>query len=253
MKYLICLALILLSLQATAQNIVYTAKLRAGFNKNIAKEKVDSITRGPSPNFKDVFIFYKTKLDKLPKVFKDSALKIHDSRTLSSEEKRELFKTKRNAMLDSTDELVAQAYEVLYTRNQWNRMVKDREKKDYKKKELIVWHKRPGRYWQSFQTQRFFEDDSLHKRFFQNSNINYSPSNRQLSLYTEVVNDYFGPIRVGAGFQIAPKTSQAKADSTEKKDIAKNDLVSQLQNSGGGVFSVNLSYPLMENKTRWAK
>jgi hypothetical protein len=96
----------------------------------------------------------------------------------------------------------------------------------------------------------FFEGDTTHKKLFKNNLINYSPSTKQMSLFSEAINDYIGPIRIGIGFQIK---SDAKTDSLSTKDstsklAAKVNAISNLQNSSNGDFNINLQYPLFRNK-----
>jgi hypothetical protein len=96
----------------------------------------------------------------------------------------------------------------------------------------------------------FFEGDPVHQRLFQNNLVNYSPKTKKMTLYTEAVNDYLGPLRVGIGFQIksdAKVDSLSTADSTVKEE-KKAGLVSDLQN-GGGDISVNFKLPLFRNKS----
>jgi hypothetical protein len=99
----------------------------------------------------------------------------------------------------------------------------------------------------SSQAIRFFEDDTTHLKFFANNNINYNPVSRKMALYTEAINDYFGPFRLGIGFQIR---SEGKVDTTKGADTAnlinkKQDLLTALQN-GGGDISLNLKYPFIK-------
>ncbi len=99
----------------------------------------------------------------------------------------------------------------------------------------------------SSQAIRFFEDDTTHLKFFANNNINYNPVSRKMTLYTEAINDYFGPFRLGIGFQIR---SDGKADTTKGADTAKliekkQDLLTALQN-GGGDISLNVKYPFIK-------
>ena len=97
----------------------------------------------------------------------------------------------------------------------------------------------------STQAVRFFEDDSTHRKLFQNNLVNYSPKTKKMILYTEAVNDYIGPIRVGIGFQVK---TDAKVDSLSTVDSTKNeekkaDMLGAIQN-GGGDIAVNLKYPI---------
>ena len=70
-----------------------------------------------------------------------------------------------------------------------------------------------------------------------------------MTLYTEAVSDYIGPLRVGLGFQVkseAELDSLSTVDSTMKQE-RKADMLSNLQN-GGGDISVNVKFPLFKNK-----
>ena len=123
------------------------------------------------------------------------------------------------------------------------------------------------KYWEKYDEDRglffpayysghaiaFFEGDSIHQRLFQNNLVNYSPKTKKMTLYTEAVNDYLGPLRVGIGFQIksdAKIDSLSTADSTIKEE-KRADLVSDLQN-GGGDISVNFKFPLFKNKSPYS-
>lgn len=101
----------------------------------------------------------------------------------------------------------------------------------------------------SLQSMAFFDGDSVHKRLFQNNLINYSPKNKKMILYTELINDYLGPVRIGIGFQVkseSSKDSLSTVDSIQKLD-KKTDLLSSLQN-GSGDISVNIRLPFVRNK-----
>ena len=71
----------------------------------------------------------------------------------------------------------------------------------------------------SKQAIRFFEDDVTHLKLFQNNLINYNPKTKKMTLFTEAVNDYLGPFRVGIGFQVE---SESKIDSLTTADSTKN-------------------------------
>jgi hypothetical protein len=100
----------------------------------------------------------------------------------------------------------------------------------------------------STQAIRFFEDDTTHLKLFQNNLINYSPTTKKMTLYTEAVNDYLGPFRVGIGFQIDSESkvdSLSTTDSTQKFE-KKTDMLSDIQN-GGGDISLNIKYPVIKS------
>lgn len=102
----------------------------------------------------------------------------------------------------------------------------------------------------SSQSARFFEGDSVHQKLFQNNLINFNPGTKKMILYTEAVNDYFGPFRAGIGFQIkndAKVDSLSTADSTRSLE-KKVDMLSAVQN-GGGDISINLKYPVKKSSS----
>lgn len=103
------------------------------------------------------------------------------------------------------------------------------------------------------QAVRFFEGDSIHQKLFQNNLVNFNPGTKKMVLYTEAVNDYFGPFRAGIGFQIktdAKVDSLGTADSTQKLE-KKVDMLSSIQN-GGGDISVNLKYPIKKSSSEYS-
>ena len=105
----------------------------------------------------------------------------------------------------------------------------------------------------SSQAIDFFEGDTTHQKLFQNNLVNYNPKSKKMTLYTEAVNDYLGPLRVGIGFQISSKATQdslSTKDSTVKLE-KKADLVSALQN-GGGDISVNFQIPFIKTNNTLA-
>ena len=103
----------------------------------------------------------------------------------------------------------------------------------------------------AFEAIRFFENDSVHLKFFKNNTVNFSPATRQMSLYTEILNDYFAAFRLGIGFQIKtnPIADSTNVSDSTKKALQKNDLVGNLQNQGGGDFNINIAYPIFKNRT----
>ena len=146
------------------------------------------------------------------------------------------------------------------------KIVKDRDSLIQEKKELIYlvsyWEKmdrfdEPKQFgnflpaYYSTQAIRFFEDDSIHRKLFQNNLVNYNPKNKKMILYTEAVNDYLGPFRVGIGFQVktdAKVDSLSTADSTKKQE-KKEDMLGSVQN-GGGDISINVKYPIIKSSKK---
>lgn len=109
----------------------------------------------------------------------------------------------------------------------------------------------PAHY--SSQAIRFFEGDTVHNRLFQNNLVNYNPLSKKMTLYTEAVNDYVGPVRIGIGFQVKSEgetDSLSTPDSTQKL-VKKEDLVSSLQN-GGGDISLSFQLPVIKTKNSYA-
>lgn len=106
----------------------------------------------------------------------------------------------------------------------------------------------------AFESVRFFENDTVHLKYFKNNTVNYTPATKQMSLYTEVMNDYFAAFRLGVGFQVKtnPLNDTANLTDSAKTALKKDDLIGNLQNQGGGDFNVNVSYPLFKNKTELA-
>jgi len=106
----------------------------------------------------------------------------------------------------------------------------------------------------AYESIRFFENDSNHVKYFKNNTVNYSPTTRQMSLYTEAINDYFAAFRIGIGFQIKtnPINDSTNVTDSAKKILRKNDLVGNLQNQAGGDFNINAAYPLFKNKKELA-
>lgn len=101
----------------------------------------------------------------------------------------------------------------------------------------------------SSQAILFFEEDTIHNRLFQNNLVNYNPLSKKMTFYTEAVNDYVGPVRIGIGFQIK---SEGEKDSLLTQDSVmilskKTDLVSSLQN-GGGDLSISCQIPVIKTK-----
>jgi hypothetical protein len=99
----------------------------------------------------------------------------------------------------------------------------------------------------SSQAIEFFESDTTHQKLFQNNLVNYNPNSKKMTLYTEAVNDYLGPLRIGIGFQISSESvvdSLSTIDSTKKLE-KRDDLISALQ-SGGGDISINAQLPLIK-------
>ncbi len=148
-----------------------------------------------------------------------------------------LEKEKKIAELNKERDSVTGQQRYLYSRvKYWKKYYKYKDRKFF-----------PAYY--SSHSMDFFEGDSLHQRLFQNNAVNYNPQSRKMTLYTEAVNDYLGPLRVGIGFQVKSDVtvdSLSTVDSTQKLE-KKTDMLSDLQN-GGGDISINVRLPLFKNR-----
>ena len=146
---------------------------------------------------------------------------------------------KKEFLLDSIDkQIIVTKY---YYRNKFRdlRLIKD-----------YISYGRPRTFFPAIygrESLKFYENDSVHIKLFRNNSINYSPTNNQMILATEIINDYFGPIRIGFGFQIksnAANDSLSTVDSTIQAE-KKLDLVADLKNKGGDI-NLNLAFPLLQ-------
>ena len=140
------------------------------------------------------------------------------------------------------DSLIQEKKELIYLIRYWVKMDRFDEPKQFR-------NFFPAYY--STQAIRFFENDSNHRKLFQNNLVNYNPKTKKMILYTEAVNDYLGPFRVGIGFQVK---TDAKVDSLSTVDSTKNlekkaDMLGAIQN-GGGDLSVNIKYPIKKSSNK---
>ena len=140
------------------------------------------------------------------------------------------------------DSLIQEKKELIYLVRYWKKMDRFDEPKQF------------GNFFPAYystQAIRFFENDSNHRKLFQNNLVNYNPKTKKMILYTEAVNDYLGPFRVGIGFQVK---TDAKVDSLSTVDSTKNlekkaDMLGAVQN-GGGDISINVKYPIKKSSNR---
>lgn len=170
----------------------------------------------------------------------------------------DLYEKKRLAMFnnDTLQNKKALAAALVKDRDSLIGLKKDliREILYWKRYDRVEESKQFGNFFPAYyssQAIRFFEDDSTHRKLFQNNLVNYNPQTRKMVLYTEAVNDYIGPIRVGIGFQVktdAKVDSLSTADSTKKLE-KKADMLGNLQNNGGDI-SVNMKYPIIKSSNR---
>ena len=215
------------------------------FNKiEVGKIKLDSIEA--------LFGLAKTKKLKSDSVIKQIKKDIADTVNLY-EQKRLIVLNNNNIKLKEKTVIV-------------EKIVKDRDSIIQEKKELIYllrywckmdYYDEPKQFgnffpaYYSTQAIRFFENDSNHRKLFQNNLVNYNPKTKKMILYTEAVNDYLGPFRVGIGFQVK---TDAKVDSLSTIDSTKNlekkaDILGAIQN-GGGDISVNIKYPIKKSSNK---
>lgn len=140
------------------------------------------------------------------------------------------------------DTLISAFKKKIKLRSYWERFQR------FEDKENVFLNFFPAYY--ASQTKIFFEGDTSYIRFFANNSINYNPINKKMALYTEVVNDYFGPIRLDIGFMLRSNTkddsSLSKNADTLKMIEKQSDLITALQN-GGGDISINAKYPIAYN------
>jgi hypothetical protein len=89
------------------------------------------------------------------------------------------------------------------------------------------------------ESEYFYEGNEYTSKLFTNSRITYSANTGSMSINSEAIHDYFGPVRVALSFTIATKKN---VDSIAK-NVKQDNTIVQLQN-GGGDLSLNLHYPL---------
>lgn len=180
----------------------------------------------------------------------DSVLKLYHQ--------KRLFVLTQNSITDKKKEITALLKErdsIVAEKESQRRKVKYFETQDavdeiHYEEDGSAWHKRrnflPAFY--SSQAVRFFEGDDTHTKLFQNNLINYNPKTKKMTLFTEAVNDYIGPLRVGIGFQIESESkvdSLSTVDSTKKLE-KKTDMLAAIQN-GGGDIAVNVKLPFLKS------
>lgn len=145
------------------------------------------------------------------------------------------------------DSIVAERRASIRQIKYWEKFDRFEEIHNHRPSNKYQWHNFFPAYYSS-QAINFFESDTIHKKLFQNNLVNYNPKTQKMILYTEAVNDYVGPVRVGIGFQIESDSkidSLSTVDSTIKEE-KKTDLMAAIQN-GGGDFSVNIKLPVIKS------
>ena len=243
-KSLFLFSLTLLLLQSKSQIISFSQKLDGAFQSNI-KNDFSTAASGI------------TSYDSLRKIFIKKRNDFFDSLKVRSidafagasiSNTKNLVNKLRSRYSDSLDK-----YEYLYYYvNNVQKVNMHISGNPYKKDTL--WKKKPVFRRYAYESVRFFENDTSQLNFFKNNTVNYSPTTKEMSLYTEVLSDYFAAFRIGIGFQVktnSPADSVNISDSA-KKVLTKDELVGNLQNQAGGNFNVNVSYPLAKNKTELA-
>lgn len=170
-------------------------------------------------------------------LYEKKRLFILNDETVNNKEKEPLI----TSLIKVRDSLINEKKDLIQIIKHWKRYERHEEPKQLR-------NFFPAYY--SSQAVRFFEDDSVHRKLFQNNLVNYNPGTKKMVLYTEAVNDYFGPFRAGIGFQVktdAKVDSLSTADSTKKLE-KKTDMLSAVQN-GGGDLSFNLKYPIKKSSS----
>jgi len=171
-------------------------------------------------------------------LFEQKRLNVLNSNIIKFKEKAVIVEK----IVKDRDSLIQEKKELIYLIRYWVKMDRFDEPKQFR-------NFFPAYY--STQAIRFFENDSNHRKLFQNNLVNYNPKTKKMILYTEAVNDYLGPFRVGIGFQVK---TDAKVDSLSTVDSTKNlekkaDMLGAIQN-GGGDLSVNIKYPIKKSSNK---
>lgn len=100
----------------------------------------------------------------------------------------------------------------------------------------------PSNWLPSIKNSDYFEKDAT--KFFQNNLIGYNDSLSDISLYSEIANDFLGPFRVSVGMTLAyPKTDTS---SVLQKQINKEKFVQKFS-TGGGALVFNFVIPVYAN------
>jgi hypothetical protein len=194
---------------------------------------LEPVTSTETINQKELFKKIHDRINSIYENYHQKRMLILDNDTLTN--KNELI----TILFKTRDSLIEEQKTIRQLIKHWDRY--DRFEEIKQKKNFF-----PAYY--STQAIRFFEDNKTHLKLFQNNLINYNPKIEKMTLYTEAVNDYLGPFRVGVGFQIASKSevdSLSTIDSTQKIE-KKTNMLAAIQN-GGGDISVNIKYPIIRS------
>ncbi len=94
-------------------------------------------------------------------------------------------------------------------------------------------------FFPSIKFQDYFEKEKT--GFFQKNVVSYNDSLSNIALYSEIANDYIGPVRISAGVSLAyPKTD---TNSVEQQKINRKTFVQKLS-TGGGTLVFNFVLPV---------
>ncbi len=81
--------------------------------------------------------------------------------------------------------------------------------------------------------------------------LNYLTQSKRIAVYSEVMHDYIGPVRVSLGLMFAAPAKKDSAKSTKASDSVweKKSFIDKFR-SGGGIAQLNFSYPLLHLQIR---
>jgi hypothetical protein len=86
----------------------------------------------------------------------------------------------------------------------------------------------------------YTEQEENDKKFFSNTLLNYNSTDQKISLFNEIFNDYFGPVRIGVGFMLTSTSKDSIIATKEKKDLVQKIA------SGGGNFNISAGMPFLK-------
>lgn len=99
-------------------------------------------------------------------------------------------------------------------------------------------------------TERFFEPYGRSaNRFLQSNTVNLNGAKGQASIYSELYNDYLGPVRVGIGGQLSTSTETTDSTTTEEAAEEEQDALAQRILGGGGTFTSSFGLPVLSYTT----
>lgn len=219
----------------TEKEILPSAINNTDVNLNAIKV-LQTATKGSKLTNKEIIARLEENISDTFDLYEQKLMNVFNTDTLKN---KEAVATK---IVKERDSLIQTKKDLIYLIKYWKKFDRFEESKQF------------GNFFPAYystQATRFFEDDSVHRKLFQNNLVNYSPKTKKMVLYTEAVNDYLGPVRVGIGFQIK---TDAKVDSLSTVDSTKSlekkaDMIGSIQN-GGGDISVNLKYPIKKSSNK---